>query len=575
MKNITLLLTVAFSTAVLTGTAQLVQRTQKKEKTNDWYNASFEKDGIYGSEVNRTYEFLKGKKLKKKPIVAVIGYGLDAEHEDLVGKQWINPKEKEDGKDNDGNGWVDDMHGWNFLGNAEGEMVEKVNKEGDREFLRLKPLYEGIFFNGKDYVKFDDNLQKPVKVATPANEAEYRFFRYGLQKESELATTCMSYYVNKFLKYYLKNEFDPIMKKSYPNLAKAGQKEFTKATEYIGLAGAQTDSLAFMSRYFFLINIGVNNGMAIKGKRDSVTYESIRDLTLNNTKAEDNYKKLLANSIRAEEITGNHYDDINQKNYGNNNLYSNGSFSGTMISGIIAAERNNGIGIDGIMPEAQLMSLRAYPREGEAYYKDIALAIRYAVDNQADVIMLGPSNTLYPEYEAKWVNDALLYAEQKGILVVSSVWDLSRDLAKQAFYPNQFIKGKELKNFIQVAASDSLGMPFATANIGEKQVHLFAPGVGIQTTYMGTTYRSGNSSLFAGATVAATAAMIKAYYPNLTAVQIRDIILKTVTDRKNVEVEKQVGKNIDQYLFSQLCTSGGILNTYQAIQAADRLSAGK
>ncbi|MCZ4245047.1 S8 family serine peptidase [Pedobacter punctiformis] len=572
MKKQTLLLVLLSQFIVITGQAQLVQK-KSKEKIADWYNLSQDKDGVYGAEVNKAYEFLKGKPVKKKPVVAIIGFGMDAEHEDLKNVQWTNLNEKaDDGIDNDKDGWIDDIHGWNFLGNAKGEMIEKTNKEGDREYFRLRGLYEGIFFNGTDYMKFDDVQQKPVKVPAPVNLAEYKYFRYALQKESQIAAAAISYQASKFNRYYLTNDLDAAVKKMYPDLSKVGQKEFIKATNYLDRQGAKVDSLQLMARYFFLIGMGVNNGYANRSKGDSVKYESYRDLVLKTNKSKNDYDQALAKTVDARKITGDDFSNINQKNYGNNNLYSNGSFYGTMFSGVIAADRDNNIGIKGIMPQAQLMSLRAYPKEGEPYYKDIALAIRYAVDHKADVILLGSSNSIYPAYEAKWVNDALLYAEQKGVLIVSSVWDLSRDLSKQSFYPNQFINGKELNNFIQVAASDSLGVPLKTTNFGAKELNLYAPGVGISTTYMGTTYRQAGGSGLSAACVAGTAALIKAYYPQLTGAQIRKLILGNVTDRKDVEVEKQVGTKTDMYLFSQLCSSGGILNAYKAVVAADKQS---
>ncbi|WP_316834244.1 S8 family serine peptidase [Pedobacter nutrimenti] len=571
MKRRTLLLVLLLQIVVLAGKAQLVQK-KSKEKIADWYNLSFDKDGVYGAEVNKAYEFLKGKSVKKKPIVAIIGFGMDAEHEDLKNTQWTNVNEKpDDGIDNDKDGWIDDIHGWNFLGNGKGEMIEKTNKEGDREYFRLRGLYEGIFFNGTDYVKFDDLLQKPVIVPVPANVAEYRYFRYRLQRESQIVRASISYNIFKFQKYYLNNDFESDVKKMYPDLSKVGQQEFIKATNYLDHQGSHVDSLKLIARYGFLITMGANNGANHRAKRDSVTYIAMKDLTLNFKRPKEDYERLLANNVDARKITGDDFTNLGQKNYGNNNLYSNGSFYGTMFSGIIAADRDNNIGIKGIMPQAQLMSLRAYPKEGEPYYKDIALAIRFAVDHKADVILLGSSNTICPAYEAKWVNDALLYAEQKGTLVVSSVWDLSSDLSKRSFYPNQYINGKELNNFIQVAASDSLGMPLKSTNFGAKELNLFAPGVNVSTTYMGTTYRQASGSGIAAASVAGTAALIKAYYPQLTGAQLRKLILENVTDRKDVEVEKQVGTKIDMYLFKQLCSTGGILNAYKAVVAADKL----
>lgn len=573
MKKQTLILALCLQGAALAGSAQLVKKASAEKKTEDWYNLSFEKDGVYGIGVNQAYEFLKGKPLKKKPIVAVIGYGMDAAHEDLKNASWTNPNEKEDGIDNDGNGYIDDLHGWNFLGNAKGEMIEKTNQEGDREYFRLRGLYEGIFFSGTDYYKFNELLQKPVKVPAPKDLKEYAFFRYRLNKESRIAQEANSIQFSKIIKYMVVNEIEPAMKKINPDLTKIKQVDVSK---YDVKTDGKVDTIKLMSRFFFLVTFGVNNSYAAKNHTDSMNFVQARDLTLNPKRVNNGYETLLAENIDARKITGDDWSNITDKNYGNNKLYSNGSFSGTMISGIIAADRSNGVGVNGIMPEAQLMSLRAYPKEGEPYYKDIALAIRYAVDQKADVIMLGPSNTIYPAYEAKWVDDALLYAEEKGVLVVNSVWNLSSNLSEKSFYPNQHVNGKVLNNFITVAASDKEGMPVKEANFSAKELDLFAPGHNITTTYMGGTYRMGASSLFAGANVAGTAALIKAYYPEITAAQLRKLIVGNVTDRANVEVEKQVKignkTNVDLYLFSQLCVSGGILNAYKAILAADQLS---
>ncbi|WP_316838665.1 S8 family serine peptidase [Pedobacter gandavensis] len=574
MKKQTLILALCLQGAVLAGNAQLVKKATTEKKTEDWYNLSFEKDGVYGIGVNQAYEFLKGKPLKKKPIVAVIGFGMDAAHEDLKNASWTNPNEKEDGIDNDGNGYIDDIHGWNFLGNAKGEMIEKTNQEGDREYFRLRGLYEGIFFNGTDYIKFNELSQKLIKVPAPKDLKEYTFFRYRLNKESRLAQEAASIHSSRIVKYMIVNEIEPAMKKINPDLTKIKQADVSK---FDVKTDGKVDTLKLMSRFFFLMTFGVNNSYAAKNHTDSMNFVQARDLTLNpKRQPNEAFERLLAETIDARKITGDDWTNISDKNYGNNKLYSNGSFSGTMVSGIIAADRSNGIGVNGIMPEAQLMSLRAYPKEGEPYYKDIALAIRYAVDQKADVIQLGMSNTIYPAYEVKWVNDALLYAEEKGVLVVSSVWNLSDNLSEKKYYPNSNVNGKVLNNFITVAASDKEGLPLKDANFSPKELDLFAPGQNISTTYMGGTYRMGASPLFAAANVTGTAALIKAYYPEITAAQLRKLIVGNVTDRANVEVEKQVktgGKlKTDLYLFSQLCVSGGILNAYKAVVAADQLS---
>lgn len=248
-----------------------------------------------------------------------------------------------------------------------------------------------------------------------------------------------------------------------------------------------------------------------------------------------------------------------------------------MQAGVIGGKRDNDLGGNGIMDQAEIMCLRVSASRGEPYMKDMALAIRYAVDHKADVIVLPQQNTLYPEGQGQWVAEALRYAESKGVLVIVPVWELSRDLSKQTFFPNRWMDGeKELTNLMVVASSDKNGNPSLNSNYGAKELDLFAPGMDIYSSYMGDTYQTGSGAGLSSATVAGVAALVKAYYPNLTGSQIRNILLKTVTSRKGVEVEKGIIVNNKQtqdlFLFEDLCLSGGILNAYQAIMAADKLT---
>ena len=221
------------------------------------------------------------------------------------------------------------------------------------------------------------------------------------------------------------------------------------------------------------------------------------------------------------------------------------------------------------------MCLRVSAAGGEPYLKDMALAIRYAVDHGADVITLPQQNTLYPEAQKVWMTEALRYAESKGVLVIVPVWELSRDLAKQVFFPHRWMDGsKELTNLMVIASSDKNGNPSMNSNYGAKELDLFAPGTNIYASYMGDTYKTGTGAGLASATVAGVAALVKAYYPHLTGAQIRNILLESVTSRKGTEVEKGIivdGKQAqDLFLFEDLCLSGGILNAYQAVVTADR-----
>ena len=172
--------------------------------------------------------------------------------------------------------------------------------------------------------------------------------------------------------------------------------------------------------------------------------------------------------------------------------------------------------------------------------------------------------------------EALLYAEAHGVLVIAPVWELSKDLSKETFFPNRWMAGtKELTNLMVVASSDKNGNPSLKSNYGAKELDLFAPGINIFSAYTGDTYQIGTGCGLASASVAGVAALIKAYYPKLTGAQIRNILLESVTSRDGVEVEKGIrvnGKQAqDLFLFDELCLSGGILNAYQAVVAADKL----
>ena len=171
----------------VTVSAQLIKpkaETQKKQSELDWFNCSFDQDSVYGAEVNKAYDYLKAnkKKAKKRPVVALIGTGMDVEHEDLKHAIWINPKEKSNQKDDDKNGLIDDINGWNFLGGKDGSVMETLTREGEREFIRLKDKYAGYVFDGKKYYKaINDKL---TEVPAPENLQEYYYFQHKVTPEN-------------------------------------------------------------------------------------------------------------------------------------------------------------------------------------------------------------------------------------------------------------------------------------------------------------------------------------------------------------------------------------------------------
>lgn len=554
------------SACISVADAQLIKQNeeQKKQADLDWYNCSFDKDGVYGAEVNKAYDFLKGKKIKKRPVVALIGSGMDIEHEDLKQAIWVNPKEKADGKDNDKNGLVDDINGWNFLGGKDGQVMEATMREGDREFLRLKDKYADYIFDGKNYNKVIDG--KLTKVADPENIEEYNYYRNQVLPESPMAGTYSGWQLTYILKAYA-DKFDQMMKERFPG------KELTEADFSICYdPKAPRDSLSEVSFMMCAMGFGV-----YKTDKWETVYAGIKSgAQIEQAKAEYERKVGQFGADGRKDIIGDNYLDINYNKYGNNVLLTADAAIGTMEAGIIVAKRENGLGGNGIMDQAEIMTLRV-AANGEPYLKDIALAIRYAVDHQADIIMLPVQNTLYPEDQKKWISEALEYAESKGVFCITPAWEGAQDLAVETYYPNRWMTGKkELTNLMVVCSSDKNGNPSMNSNYGAKEVDLYAPGMEIYSTYTGDTYQSGTGLGLAAATTVGVAALIKAYYPHLTGTQIRNILLETVTSRKDAEVEKGIivdGKPTqDLFLFGDLCLSGGIINAYQAVVAADKIA---
>ena len=553
-----------------TTNAQLIKQKVEagKQSDRDWYNCSFDRDGVYGACVNEAYEFLKGKKAKSKPIVALIGTGIDPEHEALKANLWKNPKDKPDGKDNDKNGYVDDVNGWNFIGGKDGRVMPFVTREGEREFLRLKDKYGDIIKDGSTYYSFASG--KPEVVEAPLNMAEFDYYRFIVLKESRLANAYGGQWMARLGAQYV-GLFDKEVRTKFPD-----KKDLTVEDVLINCQ-SPTPKQDSSLRNFFLYGLSMTSGVS-KNKLWEYWYKNYMDES-RFTKLAQKYEKQCKEfgDDGRDVIVGDNYLDINDRVYGNNVLLTSDAMTGTMIAGVIAGPR----GVEGrnnpIADQAEIMTLVVQAGEGEPYLKDMALAIRYAVDHDASIVVLSQQNTFYPEGQKQWISKAIRYAEERGVLVIVPVFEKLRDLSEVTFYPNRWMDGKkEMTNLITVAVSDKNGLPSPNSNFGAKELDIYAPGLQILSTCTGDVYQKGSGMALASATVAGVAALIKTYYPKLTGSQIRDILLKTVTSRKGVEVERNITKNgkkvVDLYLFEQLCLSGGIVNALEAVKEADKLS---
>jgi subtilisin family serine protease len=243
---------------------------------------------------------------------------------------------------------------------------------------------------------------------------------------------------------------------------------------------------------------------------------------------------------------------------------------GTHVAGIIAAERNNGKGANGVANNVEIMSIRAVPN-GDEYDKDIAKAIRYAVDNGATIINGSFGKSYSPHSD--WVRDAIKYAAEKDVLIVHAAGNDSKDIDVEPNFPSDNINGTEVAdNYISVGAlapKYGSGLVAGFSNYGDKNVDIFAPGAQVYSTTPENEYDTKGGTSMAAPAIAGLAALLRSQYPNLSAVQVKDVILSS-----GLQLTTKVvvgGDSNDVQPFSNLSKTGRIANVYNALIMASKL----
>ena len=526
--------------AMLISAASFAQTSVKKElPPHGWHLLDPATTGYNGISLDKAYAFLKTQQPRSKTVlVAVIDSGIDTAHEDLKPILWTNTKEiPGNGIDDDNNGYIDDIHGWNFLGGKDGRNVEKDSYEAARVYYKLKSKWEN--YDGK-------------KVLNAIEKAE--FDTYERAKEETVGS------VNPLETMSVKSQL-PKLKEGDEVL-----KKLLKKDSYTGkdLKTFETEDKAAMAMKAYLLNISkANDNYDITNDQLIGYMQGKLDAAMAAEKPPVNYRG---------DIVGDDETNINDTKYGNNDLMGEGSFHGTHCSGIIGAVRENGVGIDGVADNVRIMVLRAVP-DGDEHDKDIALAIRYAVDNGAQIISMSFGKSFSPE--KMWVDDAFKYAASKNVLLVHAAGNSAENLDVSYNYPNaEFADGTgRASNLITVGASGDMkngGLTASFSNYGKKEVDVFAPGVGIYSTVPGgDQYGNANGTSMACPVVAGVAALIMEHYPNLSAVQVKEIIEKSAT----VSTEKvNTPGTKDKVLLSDISRTGGFLNAYAAVQMAHEMS---
>lgn len=512
--------------------------------SNSWHLKDKVKDSCFGISLTEAYEFVKGKK-SKPVIVAVIDSGLDTLHEDLKSVLWHNPKEiPGNKKDDDGNGYVDDIYGWNFLGGADGRSVTVDSYERDRVYHKYKSLFD----------------EKNIIIDSLPKSEQY-VYEMWMKAKKEIDTDEISDEEINMLSMILANltNSDSILKLAFKKEVYTGNELEELKTDVAAEKKSQTVFLSLMK---------MNNAL------DATNKELIEGLTdyIASQKRKGTSKLNPPLPYRAE-IVKDEYSNLDDRKYGNNDVFvdNKSAFHGTHVSGIIAAQRNNNIGIDGIAENVKLMTLRAVP-DGDEHDKDIALAIRYAVDNGAQIINMSFGKSFSPE--KKWVDEAVLYAKSKGVLLVHAAGNDSKNIDSTWNFPNPIAQSTNSKatNWITVGASgdSNLGGLIADfSNYGKQEVDVFAPGVKIYSTIPGgNTYGNAQGTSMASPVVAGLAAFILSYYPTLSAEQLKFVIEKSVSPIN----EKVINPGtVDEVNLSDISKTGGIVNAHEAIKLAATL----
>lgn len=531
------------STFVAAITLAAFGQTSVKEAPNGWHLMDRKATGYYGISLNKAYEFLKGKK-SQTVVVAVIDSGVDTTHEDLRPILWTNPKEiPGNGIDDDGNGYVDDVHGWNFIGGKDGRNVKEDSYEAARVYHKYKAKFENVS-NPSSLSKEDQSLYKMWKKAEkdvtvdPSEQLNLMLIRNAYKAASDA---------------------DSILRKEM------GKQEFT-GTEVESFAPATQEGKQAKAKYLYLFQ-GLQLEMTRTNKDVLGEIGEYLDGQQRKAEAKDKAPK----NYRGEIVKDNE-DDINDRNYGNNDIMAGTPEHGTHVSGIIAAVRNNGKGVDGIADNVRIMMIRAVP-DGDEHDKDIANAIRYAVDNGAKVINMSFGKGLSPQKQ--WVDDAARYAESKGVLLVQAAGNDAADVDTAWNFPSPIFLSDHHKatNWITIGASGDPtngGTVASFSNYGKERVDVFAPGVNIYSSVPGgNTYRNLSGTSMASPVVTGLSALLMEYYPNLTPQQIIYIIDKSAV----VETDPVTLPGGDkQVKLSQLSKTGGIINAYEAVKLADEIT---
>jgi cell wall-associated protease len=491
------------------------------EQKNNWGNLDLIKDSIPGMSVDKAYDFLKGKK-SVTVVVGVVDSGTDLGHEDLKDVAWVNTKEVAgNGIDDDKNGYVDDINGWNFLGDAYKENLEAAR-------ILHNPSLSTPEIVAEIKAKQEEKVANSGKI-----KMRYEQMLNGVKAADESLSTHL------------------------------GTKDYSAKD----VAAIVTEDAALLKSVAFAQQMYGFGLSSLEQAQTEIKKEIAKLGALSDNKY-TNYRK------------GDNPEDINDSpGYGNGNpgVSIKSEAHGSHVSGIIGASRNNGKGMNGVADNVKIMAVRSVP-DGDEYDKDVALGLRYAVDNGAKVINTSFGKAYSPHKE--WVYEAIQYAAKHDVLIVNAAGNDGNNIDVVRTYPND---SKDLLTEVSdnvltigaMSADYNKNLPASFSNYGKINVDIFAPGVQVYSSTPENEYKHYSGTSMAAPSTAGVAALIRSYYPKLSASQVKHIIMNSgtkidlqVTKPGSVSRETPEGVLVS---FADLSVSGRVVNAYNALKMAERI----
>lgn len=517
-------------------TLSSVAYSQKLKTKANWQNLDLNQDGVAGMSTERAYDELLKNRKSRTVIVGIIDSGIDIKHEDIKNSIWVNTKEIPGNNiDDDKNGFIDDINGWDFLGAKNGQDIGDEQLESVRIYKNLKSKFG----------------EKPKRRFIKKNKADYELMKKladEIEGKKQEATQYLPMY-KQMQEKFLKTE---------EVLTKALNKTDITLADVEAINDSEVERSVRAAKQSYL-------GMAKMGVSKDDLKEGLKQLN-------DQMEYNLNLDFDPRKLINDNLNELEYGKYGNAEVTGPDAMHGTHVAGIIGGDRINGIGLRGVADNVKILTIRCVPN-GDERDKDVANAIKYAVDNGAEVINMSfgkPYGT-----HKKWVDDAAKYAQSKGVILVAAAGNDGENVDIKPQFPNRYTAdNQEINNWISVGASsyeNNETLPASFSNYGKTGVDVFAPGVAIYSSVVGSKYKELDGTSMASPAVTGLVALLKSYFPNLNPSQIKDIIKSSTYKPSKLSV-RIPGNDKETKDFSELSQTGGIVNVYNAVKMAIEIS---